>query len=51
MDVVLKEVKAFALERLGEPEDVVGPALFYASDASAYVTATSLRVDGGEVYP
>jgi NAD(P)-dependent dehydrogenase (short-subunit alcohol dehydrogenase family) len=51
MEVVLKEVKAFALERLGEPEDVVGPALFYASDASAYVTATSLRVDGGEIYP
>ncbi len=38
-----------ALARLGQPEDVVGPACFLASDASAFVTGQSLNVDGGIV--
>lgn len=33
--------------RWGEPADLVGPALFLASDASAFVTGTVLPVDGG----
>jgi NAD(P)-dependent dehydrogenase (short-subunit alcohol dehydrogenase family) len=36
-----------ALGRIGEPEDVVGTALFLASDASAYCTGTTIRLDGG----
>ena len=35
------------LGRTGRPEDIVGPALFLASDMSAYVTGTILLVDGG----
>lgn len=35
------------LERWGRVEDLVGPALFLASDASAYVTGIDLFVDGG----
>jgi 3-oxoacyl-[acyl-carrier protein] reductase len=35
------------LGRLGEPEDLAGPILFLASDAAAYVSGTSLVVDGG----
>ena len=35
------------LGRLGELEDVMGPILFLASDASAMMTGTSLLVDGG----
>ncbi len=38
-----------ALRRLGQPEDVVGPACFLASDASAFVTGQSLNVCGGIV--
>ena len=38
-----------ALRRLGQPEDVVGPACFFASDASAFVTGQSLNVCGGIV--
>jgi 7-alpha-hydroxysteroid dehydrogenase len=35
------------LRRLGEPEDVARAALFLASEASSYVTARVLDVDGG----
>jgi 3-oxoacyl-[acyl-carrier protein] reductase len=36
-----------ALKRLGKPEDIVGPALFFASEQSAFVTGQSLNVCGG----
>lgn len=35
------------LGRIGQVEDLMGAALFLASDASAMVTGTSLLVDGG----
>jgi 3-oxoacyl-[acyl-carrier protein] reductase len=35
------------LGRPGLPEDMVGPAIFLASDMSAYVTGTILMADGG----
>jgi NAD(P)-dependent dehydrogenase (short-subunit alcohol dehydrogenase family) len=35
------------LARAGKPEDIVGAAVFLASDASAYVTGQVLTVDGG----
>lgn len=36
-----------ALPRVGEVQDVSGPAVFLASDASAMITGTSILVDGG----
>jgi len=35
------------LGRPGKPEDIVGPAVFLASDLSAYVTGAIVMVDGG----
>jgi 2-deoxy-D-gluconate 3-dehydrogenase len=35
--------------RLGQPDDIVGPAIFLASAASAMVTGHTLLVDGGYV--
>ena len=35
------------LGRAGKPEDIVGPALFLASDLSAYVTGAIVMADGG----
>ncbi len=39
----------WALERLGEPDDVAPAALFLASDASRWITGTLVVVDGGAV--
>jgi len=33
--------------RMGEPEDLVGTCIWYASDASSYITGTVMPVDGG----
>jgi NAD(P)-dependent dehydrogenase (short-subunit alcohol dehydrogenase family) len=35
------------LRRVGQPEDIMGPIVFLASDASSLITGTSLMVDGG----
>ena len=37
------------MNRLAQPEDIAGPAIFLASDAAAMVTGTLLPVDGGNL--
>ncbi len=38
---------ALGLKRFGNPEEIVGTALYLASDASSYTTGAVIRVDGG----
>jgi NAD(P)-dependent dehydrogenase (short-subunit alcohol dehydrogenase family) len=40
-------VRRHALRRAGQPEEIVGAALFLASPASSFTTGTVLRADGG----
>jgi NAD(P)-dependent dehydrogenase (short-subunit alcohol dehydrogenase family) len=35
------------MRRIGELEEIVGPVMFLASDASSYITGHDLNVDGG----
>ncbi len=39
--------KSIGLQRFGEPGEIVGTALYLASEASSYVTGQVIRVDGG----
>jgi 3-oxoacyl-[acyl-carrier protein] reductase len=40
--------KEVPLGRMGTPEDIAGPALFFASELSSYVTGQILCVAGGQ---
>jgi NAD(P)-dependent dehydrogenase (short-subunit alcohol dehydrogenase family) len=41
---------AIPLGRGGEPNEVVGAALYFASSASSYTTGAVLKIDGGSAY-
>ena len=43
-----QRIREIELKRFGEPEEVVGIALFLASEASTFVTGEIIRVDGGQ---
>jgi len=42
-----RQARGFALQRGGEPGEIIGAALYFASDASSYTTGAVLRIDGG----
>ena len=39
--------RQIAMKRPGEPEDLAGAVVYFASDASAWTTGASLSIDGG----
>ena len=43
-----QRIQEIELRRFGEPEEVVGIALFLASEAGSFVTGEIIRVDGGQ---
>jgi 3-oxoacyl-[acyl-carrier protein] reductase len=43
--------RSVPLGRLGTPRDVANAALFLASDEAAYITGTTIIVDGGQILP
>jgi 3-oxoacyl-[acyl-carrier protein] reductase len=49
MNATVKQARGanIPLNRVGEPDDLAGPALFLASDDARYMTGHCLFVDGG----
>src|SRR6266699_3566256 len=43
-------VKSAALQRLGQPADMVGACLFLLSDEAGWITAQVINVDGGLIF-
>ena len=46
-DVVDNEIKKIALGRIAKPEEIAELVYFLASEKSSYITAQSIRIDGG----
>ena len=47
LEAVAQSARRHALQRVGQPAEVAGAALYLISDASSYTSAATLRVDGG----
>jgi 3-oxoacyl-[acyl-carrier protein] reductase len=43
------QAQRIPLGRIGQPEDLVGPAIFLASDATAFITGQTMLVNGGSI--
>jgi 3-oxoacyl-[acyl-carrier protein] reductase len=41
------QARAIPLGRIGQPDDLVGPAIFLASDAAGFITGQTIVVNGG----
>ncbi len=47
LELFEQQAKWFALKRGGQPHEIVGAALYFASDASSFTTGSILKIDGG----
>ncbi len=46
---IYAQAQRIPLGRIGQPEDLVGPAVFLASDAAAFITGQTIMVNGGSI--
>jgi len=46
-EVAARVARSTLLERVGHPDEIVGTALYLASDASTFITGATIIVDGG----
>jgi NAD(P)-dependent dehydrogenase (short-subunit alcohol dehydrogenase family) len=47
LEALAQRTETFALRRAGETQEIVGAALYLATDASSFTTGSILTVDGG----
>jgi len=47
MELFNQNAQRFPMKRGGEPEEIVGAALYLASDLASFTTGAVLAVDGG----
>lgn len=50
-DFTRRARETFPLQRAGEPEEVVGAALYFAGPGASFTTGAVLTIDGGETHP
>jgi NAD(P)-dependent dehydrogenase (short-subunit alcohol dehydrogenase family) len=50
-DYTRRAKEMFPLQRAGNPEEVAGAALYFASPAASFTTGAVLRIDGGTSHP
>lgn len=48
-EVLAQRVKSTPLQRIGEPEDIAGAAVFLAAPAGRFMTGQSIVIDGGTI--
>ncbi|MBL7500217.1 glucose 1-dehydrogenase [Frankia sp. CNm7] len=50
-DMVAAAMRTLPFGRMGEASEIIGAALYFASEASSYTTGAILKIDGGTAFP